>query len=135
MYAVSGCQVSANAAAQVAAAKQATAEARAVAAADAERRVDESKAELASVKEQLAAVLEYKQRKEVLEEEVVKLNNEIAKLRADTTEQVWQIVVVLQWSYISLVSSQQYMLEYKQRKEVLQEEQNARISMLRADIT
>lgn len=81
-------QVNANAAAQVAAAKQASAEARAMAAADAERRIEESKAELARVKEQLASVLEYKQRKEVLEEEVAKLSADMAKLRADTDEQV-----------------------------------------------
>ena len=82
------CQVTAAAAAQVAAARQASVEAKARAAAEAERRVEESKAELAQVKEQLAAVLDYKQRKEVLEEEVAKLNAELAKLKTDTAQQV-----------------------------------------------
>ncbi len=72
----------------MAAAKQASAEAKARAAIDAERRVEESKTELAQVKEQLAAVLDYKQRKEVLEEEVAKLTAELSKLRTDTAEQV-----------------------------------------------
>ena len=72
----------------MAAAKQASAEAKARAAADAERRVEESRTELAQVKEQLAAVLDYKQRKEVLEEEVAKLTAELSKLRTDTVEQV-----------------------------------------------
>ncbi len=72
----------------MAAAKQASAEAKARAAADAERRVEESRTELAQVKEQLAAVLDYKQRKEVLEEEVAKLTAELSKLRTDTAEQV-----------------------------------------------
>ena len=43
---------------------------------------------MAQVKEQLAAVLDYKQRKEVLEEEVAKLTAELSKLRTDTAEQV-----------------------------------------------
>ena len=81
-------QVNKAAAAQVAAAKQASAEAKVRVAADAERRVDETRAELARVKEQLAAVLDYKQRKEVLEEEVAKLNAEMLQLRSDTAEQV-----------------------------------------------
>ena len=76
------------AAAQVAAAKQASAEAKVRAAADAERRIEESRAELARVKDQLAAVLDYKQRKEVLEEEVATLNTEMSQLRIDTAEQV-----------------------------------------------
>ena len=46
-------------------------------------------------------MLEYKQRKDVLEEEVARLNAEIAKLRPDTTEQVWHAVV-------SLISNQQH---------------------------
>ena len=40
------------------------------------------------MKEQLAAVLDYKQRKEVLEEEVARLNAEMSKLRSDTAAQV-----------------------------------------------
>lgn len=78
----------AAAASQVAAAKQASAEAKARAAADAERRIEESRTELTQVKEQLAAVLDYKQRKEVLEEEVARLNAEMSKLRSDTAAQV-----------------------------------------------
>lgn len=75
----------------MAAAKQASAEAKARAAIDAERRIEESRIELAQVKEQLAAVLDYKQRKEVLEEEVAKLTAELSKLRTDTAEQVLTI--------------------------------------------
>ena len=74
----------------MAAAKQASAEAKVRAAADAERRIEESRSELARVKDQLAAVLDYKQRKELLEEEVAKLNAEMTQLRTDTAEQVWQ---------------------------------------------
>ena len=71
------------AAAQVAAAKQASAEATVRAAADAERHIEESRTELARVKDQLAAVLDYKQQKEVLEAEVAKLNTEMSQLRND----------------------------------------------------
>ncbi|DBB12993.1 hypothetical protein WJX82_004975 [Trebouxia sp. C0006] len=81
-------EVKTAAASQVAAAKQASAEAKARAAADAERRVEESRTELAQMKEQLAAVLDYKQRKEVLEEEVAKLTAELSKLRTDAAEQM-----------------------------------------------
>lgn len=72
----------------MAAAKQASAEAKVHAAADAERRIEDSKSELARVKDQLASVLDYKQRKEVLEEEVAKLNADMTKLRSDTAQQV-----------------------------------------------
>lgn len=72
----------------MAAAKQASAEAKVRAAADAERRIEDFKTELARVKDQLASVLDYKLRKEVLEEEVVKLNAEMTKLRSDTAQQV-----------------------------------------------
>lgn len=72
----------------MAAAKQASAEGKVRAAADAERRIEDSKTELARVKDQLASVLDYKLRKEVLEEEVVKLNAEMTKLRSDTAQQV-----------------------------------------------
>ena len=72
----------------MAAAKQASAEAKVRAAADAERRIEDSTTELARVKDQLASVLDYKQRKEVLEEEVAKLNADMTKLRSDTAQQV-----------------------------------------------
>ena len=72
----------------MAAAKQASAEAKVRAAADAERRIEDSKTELARVKDQLASVLDYKQRKEILEEEVAKLNADMTKLRSDTAQQV-----------------------------------------------
>ena len=72
----------------MAAAKQASTEAKVRAAADADRRVEDSKTELARVKDQLASVLDYKQRKEVLEEEVAKLNADMTKLSSDTAQQV-----------------------------------------------
>ena len=72
----------------MAAAKHASAEAKVRAAADAERRIEDSKTELARVKDQLASVLDYKQRKEILEEEVAKLNADMTKLRSDTAQQV-----------------------------------------------
>ncbi|KAL3138080.1 hypothetical protein ABBQ38_005310 [Trebouxia sp. C0009 RCD-2024] len=81
-------EVNKAAAAQVTAAKQASAAAKVRATADAERRIEESRTELAHVKDQLAAVLDYKQRKEVLEEEVAKLNAELTKLRTETAEQM-----------------------------------------------
>lgn len=56
--------------------------------ADAARQVEEAQKEVALVKEQLAAVLDYKQRKEVLEEEVAKLQTDSAKYKADTAQQV-----------------------------------------------
>lgn len=59
--------------------------------ADAARQVEESQKEVAQVKEQLAAVLDYKQRKEVLEEEVVTLQADSAKFKADTAQQVWSV--------------------------------------------
>ena len=59
--------------------------------ADAARQVEESQKEVALVKEQLAAVLDYKQRKEVLEEEVAKLQADSAKFKTDTAQQVWDM--------------------------------------------
>ena len=56
--------------------------------ADAARQIEESQREVAQIKEQLAAVLDYKQRKEVLEEEVAKLQADSAKYKADTAQQV-----------------------------------------------
>lgn len=81
-------QVKAAAAAQVAAAKQASNEAKTCVMANAARQIEESQREVAQIKEQLAAVLDYKQRKEVLEEEVAKLQADSAKYKADTEQQV-----------------------------------------------
>ena len=72
----------------MAAAKQASNEARARVMADATRQVEDAQREVVQVKAQLADVLDYKQRKEVLEEEVAKLQADSAKLKTDTAQQV-----------------------------------------------